>query len=83
MRVQVLRTEPGFYTYVVNKPAELDLEIEVVAPDAPDEVLVKFTVMKATGVSIVSMQDTGERIGESYAKAGKELGQYLMKKGSL
>ncbi len=80
MTVKVTRTEPGFYSYVVNKPAEVDFDITVATPDAPDTVIAHLTVERAPGVSVVSMVDTGERISEAYAKAGKDLAKYIKKK---
>ncbi len=77
MTVTVTRTEPGFYSYVVNKPAEVDFDITVTATGAPDTVLAHFTVDRAPGRSVVSMADTGERISEAYAKAGKDLAKYI------
>jgi len=80
MVVEVVRTEPGFYSYVVNRPAEVDFDVRVTATSDPSVTLAEFTVRRAPGVSVTSMMDTGERISEAYAKAGKDLGRYINKK---
>lgn len=81
MRVKVLRTEPGFYSYVVNKAAELDVDITVVAAADPATVLAHATVLRAPGYTSTSfgMTDTGSRIAEAYAKAAKDLAKLLGK----
>lgn len=81
MKVEVKRIEPGFFSYAVNKPAELDLEVRIVSAAAPDTVVARITVDRAPGASATTManSDTGSRISESYAKAGKDLGRLLAK----
>jgi hypothetical protein len=79
MTIRVKRIEPGFYSYMVNKPAEVDFDVSVATAAAPGTEIAHLTLERAPGVSVVAMVDTGERISEAYAKAGKELAQYIAK----
>ncbi|MFH1468059.1 MAG: hypothetical protein ABIO70_26975 [Pseudomonadota bacterium] len=79
MTVRVTRIEPGFYSYMVNRPAEVDFDISVASAAAPGTEIAHLTLERAPGVSVVAMVDTGERISEAYAKAGKELAKFIRK----
>ncbi len=73
-------TEPGFNVYVKKKPALINLNISIVETANPDKVLAKITLDKATGKTFgMGDFDTGVRIQESYAKAGKEFAKFLVK----
>ncbi|GAA0894607.1 hypothetical protein GCM10009122_42880 [Fulvivirga kasyanovii] len=73
-------TEPGFNVGVARKNAYTDLEAVFVKTGSTDPVAV-VTIEKSPGRGGMGYDfDTGFRIQESYAKAGKELGQYLAKK---
>ncbi|MBL6449221.1 hypothetical protein JMN32_23125 [Fulvivirga sp. 29W222] len=73
-------TEPGFNVGVVRKNAYTDLEAVFVKTGTTDPVAV-VTIENSPGRGGMGYDfDTGYRIQESYAKAGKELGQYLAKK---
>ena len=73
-------TEPGFNVGVARKNAYTDLEAVFVKTGSTDPVAV-VTIQKSPGRGGMGYDfDTGFRIQESYAKAGKELGQYLAKK---
>lgn len=78
MIVRVLRIEPGFYTYMVNKPAFLDLEIVLADGANPSNVFATVAVINAPGTAV---PDVRNRVGESYAKAAKDLAKWLAKKG--
>ena len=81
MLVKTTFTEPGWNAFVMKKPAEVNLEIRIVESGNPDKSLSKMTVTKALGQTYgYGDLDTGTRIAEAYAKAGKELGKYLYKK---
>ncbi len=73
--------EPGYNVGVSRKNAYTNLEVKFVEIDSPDNILAMFTIQKSPGrTAFGSDFDTGTRIAESYAKAAKELGQYLIKK---
>ena len=70
--------EPGFNIGITRKNAYIDGEVLIVETANKDKVLARLTIEDARGkVFMGNDYDTGERISESYAKAGKELGQYL------
>jgi hypothetical protein len=70
--------EPGFNIGITRKNAYIDGEVLIVETANKDKVITKLTIDDARGkVFMGNDYDTGERISESYAKAGKELGQYL------
>jgi len=70
--------EPGFNIGITRKNAYIDGEVLIVETANKDKVLTRLTVEDARGkVFMGNDYDTGERISESYAKAGKEIGQYL------
>ncbi|UII31763.1 hypothetical protein LVD17_26090 [Fulvivirga ulvae] len=73
-------TEPGFNVGVARKNAYTDLEAVFVKTGSADPLAI-VTIEKSPGRGGMGYDfDTGFRIQESYAKAGKELGQYLVKK---
>jgi len=79
--VKVTFTEPGFNVGVVRKDASIDLEISFVETANHDNVLAVMTMTKVPGRDAMGNDyDTGYRISEAYAKAGKEFGAYLVKK---
>lgn len=70
--------EPGFNIGITRKNAYIDGEVLIVETANKDKVLTKLTIEDARGNAYWGNDyDTGERISESYAKAGKELGKYL------
>ncbi len=81
MIVNTTFTEPGYNVAVSRRPASINLEIKIVETDNPDNVLAVITLMGAPGTAYYGNDyDTGERIKEAYAKAGKELAKFLVKK---
>jgi hypothetical protein len=70
--------EPGYYAGVKNGPAILNLEITIPDPANPKKVLCKITMDDLKGGK--GQITTGLRVGEAYAKAGKELGRLVAKK---
>jgi len=79
MIVRVRRIEPGFYSYVINRPAFLDLEIELADGQDPTKTFAMIEVLNAPGSAV---PDVRSRVGESYAKAAKDLAKWLAKKGA-
>lgn len=70
--------EPGFNIGITRKNAYIDGEILIVETANRDKVALKLSLDNAPGkVFMGNDYDTGERISEAYAKAGKELGKYL------
>jgi len=79
--VEVTRTEPGFYSYVVNQPSYVDFVVTFAAASAPDVVLAQVTVKNAEGESPMGPSpDSASRIQESYAKGAKDLAKVMAKK---
>jgi len=72
-------TEPGYYIGISQAPAYINCEAIFVKTSNPEEVLAVVDIKKSPGRSGASW-DTGERIKEAYAKAGKELAKFLLKK---
>ncbi len=71
-------TEPGFNVGVWKKNAEIDAEVWIVETSNRDHILAKIQVQKAPGRSFWGADfDTGERLAEAYAAAGKALGKFL------
>jgi hypothetical protein len=73
-------TEPGFNVGVWRKNAELNGEVWIVETASPGNVIAKISVDKALGRTFGGYDfDTGGRIMEAYADAGKALGKFLEK----
>ena len=72
-------TEPGYYIGISSAPASINCEALFVKTSEPDKVLAKIDIKKSPGNAGAGW-DTGERIKEAYAKAGKELAKFLLKK---
>ncbi len=79
-------TEPGFNVGVARKNSRINLEITFVDAADRENEIGKIFMEKVPGKSPGSFWtggfdfDTGYRIQEAYAKAGKELEKYLRKK---
>lgn len=72
--------EPGYNVYVQRKNAEIDGEAYLVETANPDKVLAKISVLNCPGRTFGGNDyDTGERIQEAYAVAGKGLGKFFDK----
>ncbi len=68
--------EPG-QSGIIRKSAKLKGTITVIDTQNPTKPLVKIQIDEAAGESTVADNGSGPRIGSAYAKAGKELGNYL------
>ncbi|MBT1685714.1 hypothetical protein [Dawidia soli] len=74
------RTEPGWNVGVMRVPAFIDGEATIVETANKSKVIARITVVKSPGRDAWGFDyETGARLQESYAKAGKELGQLLVK----
>ncbi|MEJ0102309.1 MAG: hypothetical protein WDO19_07060 [Bacteroidota bacterium] len=70
--------EPGFNIGITRRNAYIDGEVLIVETADKSKVVTKLSLDNAPGkVFMGNDYDTGERISEAYAKAGKELGKYL------
>ncbi len=72
-------TEPGYYIGISSAPAMINTEAIFVESKNHDKVLCLIDMKKAPGRSGAGF-DTGERIKEAYAKTGKSLAKFLLKK---
>lgn len=76
--VQTIYTEPGFNVGVARASAIINADVTVYSGDAE---IAKLTIVKAPGATFGGYDfDTGVRIAESYAAAGKGLGKFFAKK---
>lgn len=74
-------TEPGYNIYVTRKNAEIDGEALIVETANHNNVIARLSVLNSPGRTFGGNDyDTGSRIQESYAVAGKGLGKYLKSK---
>ena len=80
MIVNTVFLEPGFNVGVARKSASIDLEVTIVAVGNESESLATIMIYGSPGSSFsYGDYDVGVRVGEAYAKAGKELGKFLLK----
>ncbi len=73
-------TEPGFNIGIVKKDAMIHVEVKFVETANNDNVLAVITMTNVPGRGMGNDYDAGYRIQESYAKCGKSLGAFLVKK---
>jgi hypothetical protein len=74
------RTEPGWNVGVMRVPAFIDGEAILVETAHKDKVVARITVVKSPGRDAWGLDfETGVRLQEAYGKAGKELGQLVVK----
>jgi len=77
---KTIKTEPGFNVGVASRPAFIDAEAWIVETSDPTKIIAKISVTKAPGRDVMGFDyETGARLQEAYAKAGKELGGFLKK----
>ena len=74
-------TEPGFNIGISRKSAQINGEATIVETANKSKVIAKIRIEKAPGNSFWSGNDfdTGDRISECYATAGKGLGKFIKK----
>ncbi|HEY9176416.1 MAG TPA: hypothetical protein VIN07_01935 [Flavipsychrobacter sp.] len=74
-------TEPGYNVYVQRKNAEIDGEALLVETADHNKVIARMSVLNCPGRTFGGNDyDTGERIQEAYAVAGKGLGKFFKDK---
>lgn len=77
MIIRTTRTEPGYNIYISRKNAEIDLEIEIIET-ATKRSVAKYSVKNSPGRTFGGYDyDSGTRIQEAYAAAGKYFGKEL------
>lgn len=80
INVHTTFTEPGFNIYITKKPAMINVTISIVETANPDNVICVIVSKNNPGRTYgMGDFDTGLRISEAYAMAGKGLGKYLAK----
>ncbi len=73
-------TEPGYNIYVSRKNAHINADFTIVETADRSKVVAKITMLKAPGRTMGGNDyDTGARIEEAYAAAGKRLSMFIMK----
>ncbi|MDF2381652.1 hypothetical protein JMG10_09270 [Nostoc ellipsosporum NOK] len=71
-------TEPGYNVYFDRRNARINAEVLIVETANRSKVVAQINLENAPGRALFGNDwDTGERISESYAKAGKSLGKYI------
>ena len=71
-------TEPGFNVGIVRKNAKIDADVVIVETANKNKVIATISVDNALGRTFGGYDfDTGLRIAEAYADAGKALGKYV------
>ncbi|MBU8893151.1 MAG: hypothetical protein KOO66_10260 [Bacteroidales bacterium] len=73
-------TEPGFNIGIMKKDAMIHVEVKIVETGNKENVLTVITMTNVPGRGMGNDYDSGYRIQESYAKCGKSLGAFLVKK---
>jgi hypothetical protein len=75
------RIEPGYNIGISRQNAYIDGEVWIVETANKDKVVAKISIANSPGGTFGGYDfDSGSRIAESYAKAGKEIGYLIMKK---
>lgn len=80
MIVKTVSTEPGFNIGIMREKANIYLEVTIVETANRAKEVARIRVDKALGRTFGGYDfDTGLRIAEAYADAGKALGAYIKK----
>jgi hypothetical protein len=78
MIFKTTHTEPGYNIYISRKNAEIDAEVTIVETADRTKTIAVVTISNAKGRTFGGNDfDTGSRLAESYADAGKYLGKYI------
>jgi hypothetical protein len=81
MIMHTTHTETGYNIGISSRPAFIDAEVKIVETANPSNVIAVIMVDNSPGRMAFGMDfDTGERLKEAYAKAGKEVGKLIDKK---
>lgn len=72
--------EPGFNIGIARQDAYISVTIKIYETAAPDKILGKVTITKSPGRTFMGNDyAVSDRVGEAYAKAGKEFGKVIAK----
>ena len=72
--------EPGFNAVAVRRDAKIDLTVKIVETANPENVVATVTILKAPGSTFWGTDlSVADRVGEAYAKAGKDFGATVAK----
>lgn len=75
---KTLKTEPGYNVVISRKDASIDGEASIVETANPSNVIATISVKNAPGRIFGGYDyDTGVRLQEAYATAGKKLGKFI------
>jgi hypothetical protein len=78
---KTVNIEPGYNIGISRQSAYIDAEAVIVETANKDKVIARITILNAPGGTAFGYDfDTGTRISEGYAKAGKEVGYMIRKK---
>ena len=78
--VKTVHTEPGYNIGISRRDAHINIDY-LLYEKGNDKPICHASMEKIKGRDAMGFDfDNGERMAEAYAKAGKELGQYLSKK---
>jgi hypothetical protein len=77
MVIHTTFTEPGYNIYMTSKNASINAEVTIF--DESNAEIAKLTITNSPGSGIFEMDyDTGTRIQEAYANAGRSLAAYIL-----
>ncbi len=74
--VRTTRLEPGFYSYAVNRAAEVDLELIFVETANHDNIIAQIVMSKVRGSESMTVSD---RVKIAYVASATRLSQYIYK----
>jgi len=78
LSVKTIFLEPGYNVGVMKKPSYVSYEFVYFETADPSKVVFKGKLEEVSGAQAMGFDfDSGTRISESYAKAGKILGKYI------
>lgn len=78
---KTMTTEPGYNIGISRKNAEINGEVLLVETANKDKVLARASVQRALGRTFGGFDfDTGVRLSEAYADAGKAVGKFVKSK---
>ena len=76
-------TEPGFNVGVVRRNASIDLSCKILNIESGEQIA-SLKIRNASANNFWGTDfDSGYRLQETYAKAGREFAKFLIKKGKL
>ena len=79
--VKTVFIEPGFHVGVMKKPASVNFEFIFVDAEDESKIITELYLNGVIGSQAMGYDfDVGSRIAESYAKGGKELAKFILKK---